>query len=192
MMFRRIGLRNAGISDGVASRVNFSDNSYSFHLSELTKLVHKVNRGSGRGRVTMDRSNHNRPPSPALARSPSPFRSPSPLMSNSNALGLGLSPTLSAGSASDRGRERESPRERGPPSYADSSLDRSPLMNPMMLDDRPRVPPPIYLRSSTNQSASHKGSLKINVPAWSVLSTRVTRTRPKEGPTTDEDPRLMV
>ena len=55
---------------------------------------------------------------------------------------------------------------RAPPSYSRSSLDRSPMRNPLVLDDRPRVPPPIYLRSSCPLGKSNKGSLRINVPAW--------------------------
>jgi len=55
---------------------------------------------------------------------------------------------------------------RSPPSYARSSLDRSPSTNPMVLDDSPRVPPPIYLRSSSPQGLSTKGELKLHVPAW--------------------------
>jgi hypothetical protein len=55
---------------------------------------------------------------------------------------------------------------RAPPSYSRSSLDRSPMRNPLILDDRPRVPPPIYLRSSSPLGKSNKGSLRINVPAW--------------------------
>lgn len=114
----------------------------------------------------MDWRNGGRSPSPSPLRSPSPFRSPSPLMSPSNGNNaLGLSPrSASPGPASG------SAPGRAPPSYADSSLDRSPMSNPLMLDDRPRVPPPIYLRSSTVSACSLNGSMKINVPAWSVTS----------------------
>ena len=120
----------------------------------------------------MDGRNGARPPSPL--RSPSPFRAPSPLMSpTNNALGLSprsASPRPGSGSGSGPGR--------APPSYADSSLDRSPMSNPLMLDDRPRVPPPIYLRSSTVSACSNKGSMKINVPAWSVSASRPLSVRP--------------
>lgn len=57
-------------------------------------------------------------------------------------------------------------RSNTPPPYAHHSLYRSPLPNPMALDDRPRVPPPIYLRSSNNQPQSKLGSLSIHVPGW--------------------------
>lgn len=57
-------------------------------------------------------------------------------------------------------------RANTPPPYAHHSLDRSPLPNPMALDDRPRVPPPIYLRSSSTQPQSKLGSLTIHVPGW--------------------------
>ncbi|OCF42751.1 hypothetical protein I317_03482 [Kwoniella heveanensis CBS 569] len=85
---------------------------------------------------------------------------------------LGPRPTSSSGST--RGRP-SSPRP--PPSYARSSLDRSPALNPLVLDERPRVPPPIYLRSSSPQGHSGKGSLKIHVPAWGVALVRPPRSR---------------
>ncbi|KAK8854833.1 hypothetical protein IAR55_003572 [Kwoniella newhampshirensis] len=78
-----------------------------------------------------------------------------------------------AGPNSPRGRG-SSPRP--PPSYARSSLDRSPSVNPLVLDERPRVPPPIYLRSSSPQPHSAKGTLKIHVPAWGVNLVRPPRT----------------
>ncbi|KGB79453.2 hypothetical protein CNBG_5291 [Cryptococcus deuterogattii R265] len=79
--------------------------------------------------------------------------------------------TLSS-SSSPRGRG-VSPRP--PPSYARSSLDRSPSLNPMVLDERPRVPPPIYLRSSSPQPRSNVGTLKIHVPAWSTCLVKPPR-----------------
>lgn len=57
-------------------------------------------------------------------------------------------------------------RANTPPPYAHHSLDRSPMPNPLALDDRPRVPPPIYLRSSSNQPQSKLGTLTIHVPGW--------------------------
>lgn len=57
-------------------------------------------------------------------------------------------------------------RSSTPPPYAHHSLDRSPLPNPMALDDRPRVPPPIYLRCSSNQPQSKLGTLTIHLPGW--------------------------
>ncbi|WRT68347.1 uncharacterized protein IL334_005323 [Kwoniella shivajii] len=102
--------------------------------------------------------------------SPSPYNpttsSPSP-----------FNPTSSS-SSSPRGRP-SSPRgrtssPRPPPSYARSSLDRSPSLNPLGFDERPRVPPPIYLRSSSPGS-NGKGSLKIHVPAWGVSLVRPSR-----------------
>ncbi|WVR07466.1 hypothetical protein IAU60_004508 [Kwoniella sp. DSM 27419] len=80
----------------------------------------------------------------------------------------------SSSPASPRGRP-SSPRP--PPSYARSSLDRSPSTNPMVLDERPRVPPPIYLRSSSPQGHSGKGTLKIHIPAWGVALVRPPRNR---------------
>jgi hypothetical protein len=88
----------------------------------------------------------------------------------------------SALSPPDRGRTREAmqtasapavmaplaARSSTPPPYSQHSLDRSPLPNPMALDDRPRVPPPIYLRSSSNQPQSKLGTLTIHVPGWQV------------------------
>ena len=64
---------------------------------------------------------------------------------------------------------------RGPPSYARSSLDRSPSAHPMFLDDHLRVPPPIYLRSSSPGRQSASGQLKIHVPAWGVVLVRPPR-----------------
>ncbi|ORY35614.1 hypothetical protein BCR39DRAFT_511144 [Naematelia encephala] len=74
------------------------------------------------------------------------------------------------------GHSHGSPR--GPPSYARSSLDRSPNTNnnrSMSLNDQPRVPPPIFLRSSSPQGQSSKGTLKIHVPAWGVVLVRPPR-----------------
>nr|KIR46087.1 hypothetical protein I312_04630 [Cryptococcus bacillisporus CA1280] len=51
---------------------------------------------------------------------------------------------------------------RPPPAYAYSHLD-SPALNPMALDDRPRVPPPINLRSVNPQPRNSTGELKIHV-----------------------------
>lgn len=68
--------------------------------------------------------------------------------------------------AASRGRQLSIGSVRGPPSYATFSLDRSPSNVPLELDNRPRVPPPIYLRSSSPQGQSSKGQLKIHVPAW--------------------------
>ena len=34
---------------------------------------------------------------------------------------------------------------------------------------RPKVPPPIYLRSSSPQGTSSSGQLKIHIPAWGVV-----------------------
>lgn len=59
---------------------------------------------------------------------------------------------------------------RSPPSYARSYLDRSPSASAFRPDDRPRVPPPIYLRSSSSQGSSKQGQLKIHIPAWYVAS----------------------
>ncbi|WVQ99930.1 hypothetical protein IAU59_007073 [Kwoniella sp. CBS 9459] len=100
-------------------------------------------------------------------------RSSSPTMYSPRArpASPGARPSSSGGT---RGRP-SSPRP--PPSYARSSLDRSPALNPLMLDDRPRVPPPIYLRSSSPQGHSGKGSLKIHVPAWGVALVRPPRGR---------------
>ncbi|WVQ81909.1 hypothetical protein IAT38_004036 [Cryptococcus sp. DSM 104549] len=89
-----------------------------------------------------------------------------------------------------------SPRGRGssprpPPSYARSSLDRSPSLNPLVLDERPRVPPPIYLRSSSPQPASGKGTLKIHVPAWGVALVRPPRVlelHPLESGSVEREP----
>ncbi|WVW85676.1 hypothetical protein I302_107714 [Kwoniella bestiolae CBS 10118] len=99
---------------------------------------------------------------------------PSPASSTSNP-----NPTSSS-SSSPRGRPSSPARgrpssPRPPPSYARASLDRSPALNPLALDDRPRVPPPIYLRSSSPGSSA-KGVLKIHVPAWGVALVRPPRT----------------
>ncbi|ADV22616.1 hypothetical protein I315_05848 [Cryptococcus gattii Ru294] len=51
---------------------------------------------------------------------------------------------------------------RPPPAYAYSHLD-SPALNPMALNDRPRVPPPIKLRSASPQPRNSTGELKIHV-----------------------------
>lgn len=83
-------------------------------------------------------------------------------------------PTLSGGTRSAPVIQLPSHTEEGasgtraytPPPYAHHSLDRSPLPNPMALDDRPRVPPPIYLRTSSTQPQSKLGSLTIHVPGW--------------------------
>ncbi|WWC63208.1 uncharacterized protein I303_105808 [Kwoniella dejecticola CBS 10117] len=96
-------------------------------------------------------------------RSSSPFN-PNPTSSSS-------SPRRTASPLPSRGRT-SSPRP--PPSYARASLDRSPALNPMVLDDRPRVPPPIYLRSSS-PGTSGKGSMRIHVPAWGVSLVRPPR-----------------
>lgn len=57
-------------------------------------------------------------------------------------------------------------RSATPPPYAHHTLDRAPLANPMVLDDRPRVPPPIYLRSSSTQPQSKSGTVQIHMPGW--------------------------
>ncbi|KAL7423927.1 hypothetical protein Q5752_001512 [Cryptotrichosporon argae] len=67
------------------------------------------------------------------------------------------------------------PRSATPPPYARHSLDRSPLADPRALDDRPRVPPPIYLRSSSPQPQSSKGTLKIHIPGLGVALVRPPR-----------------
>ncbi|WWD19019.1 hypothetical protein CI109_103476 [Kwoniella shandongensis] len=92
-----------------------------------------------------------------------------------------MSRRSSSPATNHRGATPNSPRGRGssprpPPSYARSSLDRSPSVNPLILDERPRVPPPIYLRSSSPQPQSAKGFLKIHVPAWGVNLVRPPRT----------------
>ena len=38
----------------------------------------------------------------------------------------------------------------------------------MLLPNRPRVPPPIYLRSSSPRGVSSSGQLKIHIPAWGI------------------------
>ncbi|WWC71630.1 uncharacterized protein I206_105588 [Kwoniella pini CBS 10737] len=96
-------------------------------------------------------------------RSSSPF--------NPNPPSASSSPRRTGSPLPSRGRT-SSPRP--PPSYARASLDRSPSLNPMVLDDRPRVPPPIYLRSSS-PGTSGKGSMKIHVPAWGVSLVRPPR-----------------
>ncbi|EIW67274.1 hypothetical protein TREMEDRAFT_69764 [Tremella mesenterica DSM 1558] len=61
------------------------------------------------------------------------------------------------------------------------------------MDERPRVPPPIYLRSSSPQPQSGRGSLRIHVPAWGVVFVRPPRqlelhpseTNVREPPTED-------
>jgi hypothetical protein len=85
-----------------------------------------------------------------------------------------------------------------PPTYARSALDRSPVVSPNGADGTgaygqaqgqgmgygqagqaqaaavermlsgPKVPPPLYLRSSSPQGMSTKGTLKIHIPAWYV------------------------
>ncbi|KLT41852.1 hypothetical protein CC85DRAFT_292445 [Cutaneotrichosporon oleaginosum] len=45
----------------------------------------------------------------------------------------------------------------------------------MALDDRPRVPPPIYLRSSSTQPQSKAGTLHIHVPGWGIALVRPPR-----------------
>ncbi|BEJ15975.1 hypothetical protein CspHIS471_0505800 [Cutaneotrichosporon sp. HIS471] len=45
----------------------------------------------------------------------------------------------------------------------------------MALDDRPRVPPPIYLRTSSTQPQSKAGSLSIHVPGWGIALVRPPR-----------------
>ncbi|WVN90233.1 uncharacterized protein L203_105469 [Cryptococcus depauperatus CBS 7841] len=90
---------------------------------------------------------------------------------------MSLTPTspptqISSSSSSILGRG-SSPRP--PPSYICSSLDRSPSLNPLVSDERPRVPPPIYLRSSSPQPISGKGTLKIHVPAWGIALVRPPR-----------------
>ncbi|OWZ42130.1 hypothetical protein C356_03575 [Cryptococcus neoformans c45] len=95
--------------------------------------------------------------------------------------------TLSS-SSSPRGRG-VSPRP--PPSYARSSLDRSPALNPMVLDERPRVPPPIYLRSSSPQPRSNVGTLKIHVPAWATCLVKPPRPldlHPLEAGSSEHEP----
>lgn len=57
-------------------------------------------------------------------------------------------------------------RSATPPPYHHHTLDREPLSNPMVLDDRPRVPPPIYLRCASTQPQSKAGTLRIHMPGW--------------------------
>ncbi|AFR95678.2 hypothetical protein C343_03784 [Cryptococcus neoformans C23] len=64
---------------------------------------------------------------------------------------------------------------RPPPAYAYSHLDRSPARNPMALDDRPRIPPPINLRSASLQPRSSTGELKIHVHSWATFLVRPPR-----------------
>ncbi|ORX38571.1 hypothetical protein BD324DRAFT_577633 [Kockovaella imperatae] len=61
-----------------------------------------------------------------------------------------------------------------PPSYAHSSLDRAPSPSNSMFspDTTPKVPPPIYLRSSSPSGVSSAGTLKIHIPAWGVVFVR--------------------
>ncbi|KAK4689494.1 hypothetical protein P7C73_g589, partial [Tremellales sp. Uapishka_1] len=68
-----------------------------------------------------------------------------------------------------------SPPPLPPPSYALSSLDRSPSLSATVLPLA--VPPPIYLRqTSPFASTSHaKGNLKIHIPAWGVVLVRPPR-----------------
>ncbi|KAE8542611.1 hypothetical protein D1P53_001392 [Cryptococcus gattii VGV] len=63
---------------------------------------------------------------------------------------------------------------RPPPAYAYSHLD-SPALNPMALDDRPRVPPPINLRSVNPQPRNSTGELKIHVHSWATFLVRPPR-----------------
>ncbi|WVQ68116.1 uncharacterized protein L199_006322 [Kwoniella botswanensis] len=98
---------------------------------------------------------------------------------NSSPSPFNLNAPPSSSSSSPRGRPSSPARgrpssPRPPPSYARASLDRSPALNPMVLDDRPRVPPPIYLRSSSPGSSA-KGTMKIHVPAWGVALVRPPR-----------------
>ncbi|WWC90774.1 uncharacterized protein L201_005711 [Kwoniella dendrophila CBS 6074] len=95
-----------------------------------------------------------------------PNRSSSPsILGPSHAGG----PSSSSLNSLNRGRPiSRSSSPRPPPSYARSGLDRSPSLNPMVLDNRPRVPTPIYLRCSSPGNSSSKGSLKIHIPAWGV------------------------
>ncbi|GMK55788.1 hypothetical protein CspeluHIS016_0208440 [Cutaneotrichosporon spelunceum] len=45
----------------------------------------------------------------------------------------------------------------------------------MVLDNRPRVPPPIYLRASSTQPQSKVGNLSIHVPGWGIALVRPPR-----------------
>lgn len=97
---------------------------------------------------------------------------------------------MRSNSSSSSSRERGvSPRP--PPSYARSSLDRSPSLNPMVLDERPRIPPPIYLRSSSPQPRSNVGTLKIHVPAWATCLVKPPRPldlHPLEAGSSEHEP----
>ncbi|WOO81269.1 uncharacterized protein LOC62_03G004798 [Vanrija pseudolonga] len=143
---------------GRGARSPSASTSSSHQTQSAQQALDELRERTGRPRATTQ----------ATATTPGEERA-SPDLRGTQSLGAGVGANAQTASAPPMVRSAT------PPPYAHHSLDRSPLPNPMVLDDRPRVPPPIYLRSSSIQPQSRLGTLTIHVPGWGVALVRPPR-----------------